>query len=81
MSNGPCTYISVDIFDFGQKAAADSFQKEDTVTGQKLEEMELDNGMNGDGTDTEVGVREEESMAKEMVDKCQVDSARKSGKR
>jgi hypothetical protein len=86
VSNEPYTYtsISVNIFDFGQKAAFDSFQKYGTEIGQKQlkQFVELDNGIvNGVCTNNIKGVREEESLAKEMADKFQLESARKSGKR
>jgi hypothetical protein len=75
----------VNIFDFGQqKTAADSLQKDGTENGRKpLEQINSDiMNVNGKGPDiAEECMCEEESMAKEMVDKCQVDSARKCGKR
>jgi hypothetical protein len=75
----------VNIFEFGLKAASNSIHKEGTENDQKQLEhsVDLDNGImnDEDGTGTEVGLREVEAMAKEMVDKCQVDSARKIGKR
>jgi hypothetical protein len=73
----------VDIFDFGQKAAADSFQKEGIENGRKQpEQLELENGLvNCVYTDNEDGVREGETIAKEIADKCQVNSTRKIGKR